>query len=49
MKRPSDWSLHFVLYPVIFRICPVLILVIVQEMSKIKMRWHPCLDLVMEI
>ena len=40
MKRPSDWPLHFVLYPMIFRICPVLILVIVQEISKKKVKWR---------
>ena len=34
MKRPSDWPLYFVLYPMIFRICPVPILVIVQEILK---------------
>ncbi len=34
MKRPSDWPLHFVLYPMMFRICPVPILAIIQEMSK---------------
>ena len=44
MKRPSDWPLHFVLYPVIIRICPAPILVIIQEISKelqtgIASRW----------
>ena len=34
MKRPSNWPLYFVLYPVIFRICPAPILAIIQEMSK---------------
>ena len=36
MKRPSDWPLHFVLYLLIFRICPTPILAIIQEMSKIQ-------------
>ena len=36
MKRPSDWPLHFVLYPMIFRICPAPILAIIQEMSKVN-------------
>ena len=40
MKRPSDWPLYFILYPMIFRICPVLILVIVQEISKKKVKWR---------
>ena len=31
MKRPSDWPLHFVLYPMIFRICPAPILAIIQD------------------
>ena len=47
MKRPSDWPLHFVLYPVIFKICPAPILVIIQEISKelqtgIACRWQLC-------
>ncbi len=35
MKRPSDWPLHFVLYPMIFRICPAPIPAIIQEMSNL--------------
>ena len=47
MKRPSDWPLHFVLYPVIIRICPAPILVKIQEISKelqtgIACRWQLC-------
>lgn len=34
MKRPSDWPLHFVLYPMMFKICPAPILVKIQETSS---------------
>ena len=39
MKRPSDWPLHFGLYPIIFRIYPVSILAIIQEILKLKRRY----------
>ena len=42
MKRPSDWPLHFVLYPIIFRIYPGPILAIIQEILKLNRRYlHP--------
>ena len=45
MKRPSDWPLHFVLYLMIFKICPVPILAIIQEMFKLKNLYlHPHQD-----
>jgi len=34
MKRPSDWPLHFVLYPTMFKIYPVPILARIQERSR---------------
>ena len=34
MKRPSEWPLHFALYPAIFGIYPIPIPTIVQEISK---------------
>lgn len=36
MKRPSDWSLHFILYPTIVKICPVSILAIIQEKTNVS-------------
>lgn len=38
MKRPCDWLLHFVLYPLIFRICPVPEPAIIRENVRGKQR-----------